>query len=620
MNRLLGGGFEAGLDAEDAENAKKGKSYDYAWMAQNRANRNAAWEHYSLDTVERAQKAEAEIKAADYKPVHPWTKTSVDHLHEKHLANLAKDYQYSKPWDCPANEVNRETEADLNKQMEAIAGTAAYSTTCPWKPEEMTEKQKKVIADYKYTTPYYTKFSKPGPAEKSAKRRVPGKDPYATTVKPWEIGKQPLPPKGKEAHPQPSTTLWDAPISDPLAPAAVAMESSGDPVLDNLRMQLKKKGASGILGLSRKFKIMDDDNSGTLNLDEFTKAMRECEAADLSKQAINHLFRYFDKDDSGSITYDEFLVGIRGVLTQRRRALVALAFDVLDKDKSGEVTLDDIREAYDATGHPDVLRGARTLEDVLVEFLGSFEKGGTVDGVVTYDEFENYYSNVSASIDLDDYFELMIRNAWHISGGEGWCANTTNKRVLVTHADGTQTVEEIKDDLGLKANDKKGMMERLLKQGVSTMVGVNTAGATDGTKGKGGDGSQHLEELQKRAAGMGLVPGMGSSSNSSNGRHSANNNEHLHAAPLKPQSLAAALSHNPPPHPESSSRLPSSASSLSSRQPAVRPGPGPPPMVVRPAPTPAFSSSVNGSVVSGGSQTVNGHSHRPKSLSAHLNY
>jgi hypothetical protein len=38
----------------------------------------------------------------------------------------------------------------------------------------------------------------------------------------------------------------------------------------------------------------------------------------------------------------------------------------------------------------------------------------------------------------------MIRNAWHISGGEGWCENTTNLRVLVTHSDGRQTVEEIK--------------------------------------------------------------------------------------------------------------------------------------------------------------------------------
>lgn len=63
---------------------------------------------------------------------------------------------------------------------------------------------------------------------------------------------------------------------------------------------------------------------------------------------------------------------------------------------------------------------------------------------MTVKEFCKYYANLSSSIDEDDYFELMIRNAWHISGGEGWCANTTCRRVLVTHKDGTQTVEEIK--------------------------------------------------------------------------------------------------------------------------------------------------------------------------------
>ena len=32
--------------------------------------------------------------------------------------------------------------------------------------------------------------------------------------------------------------------------------------------------------------------------------------------------------------------------------------------------------------------------------------------VVTKEEFEEYYSDVSASIDEDDYFEFMMRQAW----------------------------------------------------------------------------------------------------------------------------------------------------------------------------------------------------------------
>ena len=33
---------------------------------------------------------------------------------------------------------------------------------------------------------------------------------------------------------------------------------------------------------------------------------------------------------------------------------------------------------------------------------------------MTLREFTDYYSNVSASIDNDEYFQLMITNAWNL--------------------------------------------------------------------------------------------------------------------------------------------------------------------------------------------------------------
>ena len=47
------------------------------------------------------------------------------------------------------------------------------------------------------------------------------------------------------------------------------------------------------------------------------------------------------------------------------------------------------------------------------------------DHVVTKEEFEEYYNNISASIDDDKYFELMMNNAWKINDGDrnygkGW--------------------------------------------------------------------------------------------------------------------------------------------------------------------------------------------------------
>jgi Ca2+-binding EF-hand superfamily protein len=262
--------------------------------------------------------------------------------------------------------------------------------------------------------------------------------------------------------------------------AAAAVKPNGGKVVDLLRgfkSKLAERGPMGLIGLQRRFRIMDDDGSQSLNKNEFTKAIKELKVG-LSDSDIGLLFAYFDRDNSGNVEYNEFLYALRGELNDRRRALVHLAFKILDKDGSGVLEPADVIQIYDTSKHPEVLSKRKTKEQVMREFLDSFDVGGEVDGKVTLNEFENYYSNLGASIDSDDYFELMIRNAWRISGGVGMAANTANTRVLVTRADGTQGVEEIKNDLGLRAKDKDGMVARLRAQG-SNAVSVDYAGAVD---------------------------------------------------------------------------------------------------------------------------------------------
>ena len=45
----------------------------------------------------------------------------------------------------------------------------------------------------------------------------------------------------------------------------------------------------------------------------------------------------------------------------------------MDKDKSGSLTIDDLRGVYNGKKHPDVINGRRTEDDVLGEFLETFE-------------------------------------------------------------------------------------------------------------------------------------------------------------------------------------------------------------------------------------------------------
>ena len=59
-----------------------------------------------------------------------------------------------------------------------------------------------------------------------------------------------------------------------------------------------------------------------------------------------------------------------------------------------------------------------------MEFLETFEthhslrNNSAPDHIVTKEEFEEYYNNVSSSVDNDQYFELMMNNAWKINDGD----------------------------------------------------------------------------------------------------------------------------------------------------------------------------------------------------------
>jgi len=82
--------------------------------------------------------------------------------------------------------------------------------------------------------------------------------------------------------------------------------------------------------------------------------------------------------------------------------------------------LSEIKQAYQADQHPDVLQGKKTEDSVLCEFLETIETHHNVmfnrqnNGKVDEEEFMDYYSNVSSSIPSDQEFALIMKNSWSL--------------------------------------------------------------------------------------------------------------------------------------------------------------------------------------------------------------
>ena len=248
----------------------------------------------------------------------------------------------------------------------------------------------------------------------------------------------------------------------------------GNPEARSVIKKLKDKmiqraGDEGVRGLTRALFVMDQNKSGTLSKEEIFNGLQrygiQCALAD-----ADIILKHFDTDGSGAVTLTEFVRALRGHMPVHRRELVEKAF-VTFANGDEAISVADVARAYDVSQHPAVLNGQKTQEQVLRDFMASWTEKGA-DGSITKDEWIDYYEDISAGIENDAYFELMFRNAWHITGGTGSAANTSCRRVLVTYKDGHQTIEEIQNDLRIGPKDIEKMKAALEHQGVKDIVKI----------------------------------------------------------------------------------------------------------------------------------------------------
>ena len=185
--------------------------------------------------------------------------------------------------------------------------------------------------------------------------------------------------------------------------------------MHSIRQQLSGRGQHSFRQLCRAFAVNDSQRSGRVDVDTLEAVLAKV-GVFLKRQQLTRLFRYVDRDGSGSLLVADLLQAVQGCLSERRYALVQAAFRALGCQRAGSVPLTAILQTFDASGHPSVLSGSKSAQQVASDFAAAFEGAGSGSGgLVSLSEWTDYYAGISAVTPQDDdYFCAMLERCWHV--------------------------------------------------------------------------------------------------------------------------------------------------------------------------------------------------------------
>ena len=224
-------------------------------------------------------------------------------------------------------------------------------------------------------------------------------------------------------------------------------------ILNLMREKLNQRGVQGICSIARNFRIIDENNSQTIDFYEFKQVCNMYNFG-LDDNQLKIIFTNFDTENTGEIDYDEFIRTIRGEMNEFRQSLVQKVFDKLDTKKTGEISFKELNNNYNVRNHPDVLSGKINEEEALKEFMDTFQEtynylcGTETNNIITIEEFMEYYENVSMTIDEDEYFEYLLNNTWDL-GLDVKYKNEIEQQNIKENVE-EKNIEEPKEDFNAK--------------------------------------------------------------------------------------------------------------------------------------------------------------------------
>ena len=194
-------------------------------------------------------------------------------------------------------------------------------------------------------------------------------------------------------------------------------------IIKKLREIFILRGIKSIFYFQKMLYVYDINNTGEIS---FTNLQNIINAYNynFSNEELQNLFEYFDKEKKGFIKYNELFMEIIGNISMLRFTSVKQLFDLLPKNEYGNISFDILQKSFDPNKHFDVLNGNKTVDEVYGEFLECVQifkeynsnlKGNISKNDLTYEEFCDFFGEISSEIQNDSIFNNFMENCWKIN-------------------------------------------------------------------------------------------------------------------------------------------------------------------------------------------------------------
>ena len=193
------------------------------------------------------------------------------------------------------------------------------------------------------------------------------------------------------------------------------------------------------------------DQNQNISLENFIKAFNNI-GLNIPQNDIINFFNLLDFSGTGNITIEDIINDIVDPLSEHRKLYVVNKFALLDLDKQGEVKVSLLKEKYNPKGHPDVIAGKTTDEEIFKQFCYTLDIYCSIRNInenINYKQFIDYYAGISSSILDEKYFEDILNGVWDDQS----TVNEVNNAEQNRQQEQIQMSDNIKQNAEINNND-----------------------------------------------------------------------------------------------------------------------------------------------------------------------